>query len=171
MNHMQKIQVEKVTLNIGTGKSQDQLEKGLKLLQTITQKTPIKTITQKRIAGWGLRPGLPIGCKITLRKKTAEDVLKRMVEAKDFVLGNNNFDQNGSISFGISEYIDIPGLKYSPEIGTMGLQVCITLQRPGYRIKYRKVQKKKVSPKHKINKNEAIKFMQEQYKVNMEIKE
>lgn len=168
---MQIIKIEKVTLNIGTGKSQDQLEKGLKLLQILTQKTPIKTITQKRIAGWGLRPGLPIGCKITLRKKNAEEILKRMVEAKDFVLGNNNFDQNGSISFGVNEYIDIPGLKYTPEIGTMGLQVCITLQRPGYRIKHRKVQKKKVAPKHKINKEEAIKFMQEQYKVKMEAEE
>lgn len=168
---MQQIKIEKVTLNIGTGKSQDQLEKGLQLLQMITQKNPIKTITQKRIAGWGLRPGLPIGCKITLRKKVAEEVLKRLVEAKDFVLGDNNFDKNGSISFGINEYIDIPGMKYTPEIGTMGLQVCVTLQRPGYRIKYRKVQKKKVAPNHRINKEESIKFMQENYKVKMEAEE
>ena len=94
-----------------------------------------------------------------------------MVEAKDFVLGENNFDQNGSISFGISEYIDIPGLKYAPEIGTLGLQVCITLQRPGYRIKNRKTQKKKVAQKHKINKDDAIKFMKENYKVTMEAEE
>jgi len=171
MNPMQKIRIEKITLNIGTGKSQDQLEKGLKLLQIITGKTPIKTVTQKRIAGWGLRPGLPIGCKVTIRKKDAEEVLKKLVEARDFTVGENNFDQNGSVSFGLQEYIDIPGMKYNPEIGTMGLQVCVTLERPGYRIKYRKMQKKKIPPKHKITKQEAIEFMKTNFKIKTEAEE
>ena len=165
---MQEIRIEKVTLNIGTGKSQDQLEKGVQLLGLITGKKPIKTVTQKRIPGWGLRPGLPIGCKITLRNDDAKEVIKRMVEAKDFVLKNNNFDKNGSISFGLSEYIDIPGLKYNPEIGTMGLQICITLQRPGFRVKYRKIQKKKVPPKHRVTKEEAIDYLSKNFKVKME---
>ncbi len=168
MNKMQEIRIEKVTLNIGTGKSQDQLEKGVQLLGLITGKKPIKTVTQKRIPGWGLRPGLPIGCKITLRNDDAKEVIKRMVEAKDFVLKNNNFDKNGSISFGLSEYIDIPGLKYNPEIGTMGLQICITLQRPGFRVKYRKIQKKKVPPKHRVTKEEAIDYLSKNFKVKME---
>ena len=162
---MREIRIEKVTLNIGSGKNQDLLEKAIKLLQAITGKAPTKTITQKRIAAWGLRPGLPIGCKITLRKKEAEEVLKRMIDAKDYKLTEDNFDKNGSISFGLTEYIDIPGMKYNPEIGTMGLQVCITLQRSGYRIKYRKIQKKKIPIRHRVTQNEAIQFMVNNFKI------
>lgn len=167
MASMRDVRIEKVTLNIGTGKNQDQLEKAMNLLTMITLKKPTKTITQKRIAAWGLRPGLPIGCKITLRKKEADEVLKRMIEARDFSLDDSNFDENGTVSFGIKEYIDIPGFKYTPEIGTMGLQVCVTLQRPGFRLKYRKICKKKIPKIHRVTKEEAMKFMNENYKTKL----
>ena len=75
MNLMRNIRVEKVTLNIGAGKDQAKLEKGVVLLNSIADATPIKTITNKRIQEWGLRPGLPIGCKVTLRKDTAKNLL------------------------------------------------------------------------------------------------
>jgi ATP-dependent Lon protease len=64
---MQRIRIDKLTLNIGAGKDAPLLEKGVKLITQIAGVKPVKTITQKRIPGWGLRPGLPIGCKITLR--------------------------------------------------------------------------------------------------------
>ena len=78
MNPMQEIRIEKITLNIGAGKDQLKLEKGIKLLKNITGIEPVKTTTSKRIPEWGIRPGLPIGCKITLRKKEAEKLLKRL---------------------------------------------------------------------------------------------
>ena len=74
MNPMKNIRIEKVTLNIGAGKDQAKLEKGLLLLSSITGLKPVKTFAKKRIPEWGLRPGLPIGCKITLRKKKAEEI-------------------------------------------------------------------------------------------------
>jgi large subunit ribosomal protein L5 len=167
MNVMKNIKIEKVTLNIGTGKSQEQLERGLKLLASIAKNKVVKTITQKRIAAWGLRPGLPIGCKVTLRRNDASDVLKKMIEARDFLLGANNFDDFGTVSFGIKEYIDIQGLKYNPDIGTMGLQVCVTLQRPGFRVKCRKIAKKKIPKCHRISQSEAVDFMCKNYNVKM----
>ena len=69
MNPSRDIKISKVTLNIGAGKDQTKLDKGIKLFKSITNVSPVKTITSKRIPGWGLRPGLPIGCKVTLRKK------------------------------------------------------------------------------------------------------
>ena len=75
MNVMKTIRIEKITLNVGAGKDQNKLEKGMKLLQKVTGIEPIKTFTSKRIPGWGLRPGLPIGCKITLRREEAEKLL------------------------------------------------------------------------------------------------
>lgn len=167
MNPMQLPRIEKVTLNIGAGKDQTKLEKGLVLIRAITGIDPIKTVTKKRIPNWGLRPGLPIGCKLTLRKAKAIDVLKRLLQAKEFKLKDSHFDDAGNISFGITEYIDIPGVAYDPKIGIMGLQVCISLEKRGYRIKRRKLAQKKISKKHTVTKEEAITFMQKEYNVRV----
>ncbi len=158
--------MEKVTLNIGAGKDQAKLEKGIKLINSITGRNPVKTFTKKRIQEWGLRPGLPIGCKLTLRKKEALELLKRLFEAKDNTLQVSNLDNEGNISFGINEYIDIPGVKYDPKIGILGLEVSISLARPGFNIKFNK-SKAKVGKNHRITKNDAIKFLTEEFGVKV----
>jgi large subunit ribosomal protein L5 len=168
MNPMQKLRIEKVTLNIGAGKDQTRLEKGVILINNIAGIPPVKTVTNKRIPTWGLRPGLAIGCKLTLRKDKAEKIIPRLLYAKDNILKNSQFDERGNIAFGIPEYIDIRDAKYDPKIGVMGLEVCITLEKPGYRVKKRKLKKAKVSKKHLINKNEAIDFMKNQFKIKLE---
>ena len=160
---MRTVRIEKLTLNIGAGKEQQKLEKAVKLLKNITGLTPIKTTSKKRIPNWGLRPGLPIGCKITMRKAPAKEMVSRLLHAKDNKLSPGNFDEKGSISFGIPEYIDIEGAKYDPEIGIMGLQATVTLERMGYRIKRRKIQQKTIPLKHQISKDEAIGFMRKEF--------
>lgn len=154
-------------MNIGAGKDQARLEKGLVLLRSITNTTPVKTITNKRIQEWGLRPGLPIGCKLTLRKNKATKILPSLLEAVDNRLRETQFDENGNMAFGIHEYINIPGVKYDPKIGIMGLEVCITLERPGYRIKRRRLLTRKIPTKHRISKQEAINFMTDQFKIKV----
>ena len=167
MNPMKQISVEKVTLNIGAGKDQTKLEKGMKLIKNITGESPVKTFTKKRIQEWGLRPGLPIGCKLTLRDNKALELLKRFLEAKDNVLQASNLDNEGNISFGINEYIDVPGVKYDPDIGIMGFQVCITLKRKGFRIKHRILKRHIVPRKHRIKKEEAIDFMENTFNLKV----
>ena len=164
---MKTIRIEKLTLNIGAGKSQDKLEKGLKLLATLSKSTPVKTFTQKRIAQWGLRPGLPIGCKVTLRGEAAQTLLVSLLGARDNKLSAKQFDEEGNVSFGIHEYIDIPGSKYDPAIGVMGLQVCITLQRPGFSVRKRRVRPAKMPKDHRIKKEEAVDFMKQQFHVQI----
>lgn len=160
---MRKISVEKLTLNIGAGKDQAKLEKAEKLLKQITGIAPVRTKTEKRIAAWGLRPGLPIGCKLTLRGQQALDMIPRLLFALDMKLNEENFDDNGNVSFGIKEYIDIKDAKYDPEIGIIGLQATVTLKRPGFRIKQRKMLKKTVPIKHRISKKESMDFMKQNF--------
>lgn len=167
MNPMKDMRIEKVTINIGAGKDQAKLDKGVSLLGSISGSKPVKTVTKKRIQEWGLRPGLPIGCKVTLRKKKAYEMLGRFLDAKDYRLRESQFDENGSISFGIHEYIDIPGVKYDPKIGIMGLEVCVTLERPGFRIKRRKIMPRKIPMNHKITKNESIEFMKQKFNIKV----
>ena len=166
-NPMRKIKVDKLTLNIGAGKEPKVLEKGLKVLKSITGIDPVKTFTQKRIPAWGLRPGLPIGCKITIRGKESIALLQRLLDARSFTLTESQFDDHGNVAFGIPEYIDIPGVKYDPDIGIMGLQVCVTLARPGFRVKSRRLRKAKIPRKHGITKQDAVAFMQEQFNVKI----
>ena len=165
---MRSIKIEKVTLNIGAGKDQSKLEKGLILLNAIAQATPVKTITNKRIQEWGLRPGLLIGCKLTLRKEKAVKILPRLLEAIEHKLAARQFDENGNVAFGIHEYIEIPGVKYDPKIGIMGLEVCVTLERPGYRIKRRRLMARKIPTRHRIKKAEAIEFMAKNFNISLE---
>ena len=167
MNLMKEISVEKITLNIGAGKDQTKLEKGMKLINNIAGRPPVKTFTRKRIQEWGLRPGLPIGCKLTLRKNIALELLKRLLDAKDNTLRPSNFDNEGNISFGIHEYIDVPGVKYDPDIGIMGFQVCITLKRKGFRIKKRALKKHAIPKKHRIQKEEALNFMKNAFNLSV----
>ena len=168
MNQMRNIRIEKITLNIGAGKDQTKLEKGIVLLNLIANATPIKTITNKRIQEWGLRPGLPIGCKLTLRKDKAVQILSRLLDAVENKLAEKQFDNNGNLAFGIHEYIEIPGVKYDPKIGILGLEVCVTLERPGYRIKRRRLLARKIPMRHRISKQEAIDFMSDKFSTRVE---
>lgn len=167
MKPMRQIRIEKLTLNIGAGKDQDKLKKGIKLLKNLTGVNPVKTITDKRIATWGLRPGLPIGCKLTLRKEIAKTTFKRLLKAKDNKLSIASIDNSGNISFGIHEYVDIPEAKYDPEIGMMGLQVSITLERPGFRIKRRKIMKRKIPVSHKISREDATDYLKKEFSIKV----
>ncbi|MBW3017423.1 50S ribosomal protein L5 [Candidatus Woesearchaeota archaeon] len=159
-NKMREIRVEKLTLNFGAGKDGDLLEKGVKLLHLISGKEPVKTITTKRIPEWGVRPGLPLGCKITLRGKEATDLLQRLLKAKSHKIKERSFT-SGNFSFGLHEYIDIPDIKYQPELGIIGFEVAVTLSRPGFRVKERKVRLKSLPKRHRISKEDTIKFAQE----------
>ena len=156
---MREIKLEKITLNIGAGANQDDVDKAYKLLSNLSGAKPVKTHAKKRIATWKIRPGLPIGAKVTLRGKKALEMLKRLLKAVNNELKANKFTENG-FSFGIREYIDIPDAKYDPEIGIIGFDTIVTLERPGFRIKKRRLRKSKVPETHKIHKEDSMNFAQ-----------
>jgi len=164
---MRAISVEKVTLNMGTGKETPRMEKAIKLLTAMTERKPVKAVTNKRIPTWGVRPGLPLGVKVTIRREAAVEVLKRLLAAKDNRLKPSSFGTNGELAFGIPEYIDILGIKYDPTIGVMGLDVCVTLKRPGFRVKRRRRMSRKVPSKHTIGREDAMAFMRSQFGIEV----
>ena len=163
---MKEAIIEKVTLNIGTGEPGVKLDNAMLLLKNITGTKPIQTLSKKRIPTWKIRPGLPIGCKVTIRNIEAEKLLKRLLVAKNQTLKKKSFNQGG-VSFGIAEYIEIPKVEYDPKIGIIGLDVAVTLKRKGFRIKHRRIKKKKITEKNLISKEETIQFMTSKFGVDL----
>ena len=166
-NSMRKIFLSKVVLNMGVGKSGDPIEIGKKALTEITGKKPNPRNAKKSQRDWGIRKGEPIGVAVTVRDNDAVELLKRLLTAKDNKINGKSIDNEGNVSFGIKEHIDIPGIKYDPKIGILGLEVSISLARSGFNIKLRSQQKSKVGKKHRIAKNDTIKFLTEKFGVQI----
>ncbi len=167
MNIMKTVRIEKVTLNMGVGQVGDELKKAEEILKRISNSKPVQTESVTRNPTWGLRPGLKIGVKVTLRGKKAEQFLQNAFLAKDKQLNAKSFDKLGNFGFGIKEYIDLPGTKYDPKLGIRGLDVVVTLERPGYRVKKRKILQQPIGKRHWVTKSEAVQFIQEKFGVEV----
>lgn len=157
---MKKIKIEKVVFSIGG--SGDSLEKGAKLLKIITGRTPARMQSRKRIPAFGVRPKLEVGAVVTVRKNV-EEVLKRMLVTKENVLRRASISEN-CFSFGVKEYIEIPGMEYQRDIGIRGLDVTVTFARAGKRVRLKKIKQGKIPRRNIITKEEIIKFMEEKFR-------
>jgi large subunit ribosomal protein L5 len=164
MNPMREIRLEKVTVNIGAGEAGPQLDMAKKLLEKMSGKKVVVTRTHKRTTFGGAK-GRPIGVKITLRGKEAEELVKGALKANDNRLDPDQFDTSGNFSVGIKEYIDLPDIKYDPEISIMGMDVCVTLERPGYRVKRKRMKAAKVGKKHRVTREEAREWVKKKFDV------
>ena len=166
-NSMKKIFLAKVVLNMGVGKSGEPIEIGKKTLTQITGKKPNTRNAKKSQRDWGVRKGEPIGVAVTVRNDDAKELLKRLLVAKDNQINKRALDNEGNLSFGIKEHIDIPGIKYDPQIGILGLEVSISLARSGFSIKLRSKQKSKIGKNHRITQDDTIKFLTEEFGVQI----
>ncbi len=166
-NPMREIRLEKVTINAGAGEAGPKLEKSKAMLEKITGKKVVITRTHKR-STFGVAKDRPIGVKVTLRGNDAMETLKRLLGAIDNKLKTSQFDANGNFSFGIAEYIHVPGMKYDPDIGILGFDVCVTLERPGYRVKKRRYRKGKIGKSHRIKPEESIEWAKKELGVKVE---
>ncbi len=160
-NPMREIKIEKVVLNVG-GTGED-LEKGFKLLKVISGKKPTKTKSNKRIPTWSVRPGLEVGAVVTIRRGY-EELLKKLLAAEENKIKKKQVSEN-NFSFGIKDYLEIPGMEYQRDIGIMGLDVTIVFKRTGRRVKLKKIKKGKIPKRQMIKKEEIIKFMEERHGV------
>ena len=166
-NPVLKPRIEKVTVNISEGRSGEPLENAAKILEELTGQRPSRRKAKKTIRDFGIRRGEPIACLVTLRGERAGGFLRRALQAVDNKLAEHCFDREGNFSFGIKEHIEIPGVKYVPELGIHGMDVSVTLGRPGYRVGRRRRAKSRVGTKHRLRRDEGIGFIRDEFKVNV----
>ena len=167
-NPMKKIYLEKIVLNMGMGRSGESINIAKKALEQITQGSkPSQRNARDSQRDWGVRKGEPIGVSVTVRGDKAHELLKRLLEAKGNVVNGRSFDNFGNYSFGIREHIDIPGVKYEPQIGILGLGVSVALARPGYSIRKRSKHRASIGHTHVISREDAKRFIVSKFGVEV----
>jgi large subunit ribosomal protein L5 len=165
-NPMREIRLEKVTLNIGAGEAGPKLETAKKLLEKLSGTKVVVTLTHKRTTFGGAKKR-PIGVKVTLRGEKARAFLANALKANENRLNPTQFDTQGNFSLGVKEYIDLPGIKYDPEIGILGMDVCATLFRAGYRVARRKIRPSRIGKGQRITPEEAREWVRKEFNVTI----
>ncbi len=167
-NPMLKPRIAKVTVNIGVGEAGERLQKAAKVVEQLTGQKPVFTKAKKTIKDFGVRKGESIGVKVTLRKEKAIEFLKKVLHAVDYKLKASQFDAHGNVSIGIKEHIHLPGVKYDPEIGVFGMDVAVTIERPGYRIvRRRRCRKKHIPRRHRVKPEESMVLLHDLFGVTI----
>ncbi len=167
MNKMRKLRVRKVVINIGVGEAGEKLVKAQKVLQILTNHKSIQTISKKTNKDLGIREGMPIGCKITLRGENADEFLKKAFWVKTNKIAGYNFDSEGNFSFGIPDYTDFKGMRYDPDIGIFGMDISVTVDRAGTRVRKRRRNRSRIAPSHKVKRDESMEFIRTEYELEI----
>ena len=132
-NPMQVPKLEKIVINMGVGEAagdQKKLDAAVAELTLIAGQRPVKTLAKKAIAGFKIREGLAIGCKVTLRKSRMYEFLDRLVtialpRVRDFrgIPQGKGFDGRGNFAMGVKEQIIFPEIEYDKVTDIRGMDI------------------------------------------------
>jgi len=127
--------ITKITLNMGVGEAvgdKKVLDHAVSDMQLIAGQKPVVTVARKSIAGFKIRDDMPIGCKVTLRRKRMYEFLDRLINialprTRDFRgLNSHSFDGRGNYTLGVKEHLIFPEIDYEKIDKVRGLDICIT---------------------------------------------
>lgn len=134
-NPMQVPRITKITLNMGVGEAvadRKVLDHAMSDMEKIAGQKPVKTLARKSVAGFKIRDGYPIGCKVTLRRERMYEFLDRLVNiaiprTRDFRgLNPRSFDGQGNYSLGVQEQIIFPEINYDQIDTIRGMDITIS---------------------------------------------
>lgn len=132
---MQVPRIQKITLNMGVGEAvgdKKVMNFAIEDMTRISGQKPVVTLAKKSLAGFKIREGWPVGCKVTLRSDRMYEFLDRLItitlpRVRDFRgLNPKSFDGTGNYSMGIHEQIVFPEIDFDKIDGIRGLDICIT---------------------------------------------
>ncbi len=133
-NLMEVPRLEKIVINVGMGEAianVKMLDAAVKEISLITGQKPLLTKAKKSIAGFKLREGMPIGCKVTLRGNMMYEFLERLLNValpriRDFRgVSGKSFDGNGNYTLGLKEQLIFPEIKYDEIMAVHGMDITI----------------------------------------------
>lgn len=168
MNPNRAVSIDKIVVHMGVGEAGDRLVSAEKIMSEITGNKPVRGVAKQTIPAFGLRKGMPLSCKTTLRGAAAEEFLTTSLKVVGNKLSSHAVDQQGNFSFGIEEHTDYPGQSYDPKIGIFGLDVTVVVKRNGLRIARRHIQAKKLPLKQRVSHEDTVGFLNGKYGVEVQ---
>ena len=166
-NPMRTLRIGKVVVNMSVGASGDPLDHAQTIMEQLTGQKPCQRFAKQTIRGFNIRKKEPIACMVTLRGDKANTFLVKAFAAVGKKVKSRSFDKWGNFAFGIKEHIDIPGTRYDPTLGIVGMDVMVTLERPGYSIKRRKHANNRIGKEQRVVPAESIAFIKAKYGVEV----
>jgi len=161
------VRIGKVVINIGVGRSGEAIERARRVIEDLVGQKASSRKAKKSIRDFGVHKGEPIGMMVTIRGEKAPEVLKQLLQGRENRIPKSAFDDFGNCSFGIKEHIEIPGVRYSPDIGIFGMNVSAVLERAGYRVSRRNRSPTKVGKNHRVGREEAEEFFKRNFGVEV----
>ncbi|MHA2298549.1 MAG: 50S ribosomal protein L5 [Candidatus Hodarchaeales archaeon] len=166
-NPMRKPRITKVVVNFSVGESGEPLQKAKQVLESITGKNAIECRAKESIRSWNVRKGEPIGVRVTLRDQEAFDFIKKVLWANEDFVSYKNWDNEGNLALGIKDHLNLPDTRYDPKLGVHGFGVTAIIERPGFRIKRRKYMRRKVGRHHRLTKDEAVYYYEQEFNIKL----
>lgn len=161
------LRIGKVVINIGVGRSGEAIERARRVIEDLVKQKASSRKAKQSIRDFGIHKGEPIGMMVTVRGKKTADVLKLLLQARENRIPASAFDSFGNCSFGIKEHIEIPGVRYTPEIGIFGMNVSAVLERYGYRVARRNHAPGRIGKVHRVSRDESMNYFKEHFGVEV----
>ena len=105
---------------------------------------------------------------VTVRGEETGPLIEKLLTAREKKLQGSSFDPRGSVSFGIREHIEIPGIRYDPTIGILGMNVSVLLERPGFAVGRRNRRTSRVGSTHLVSRDEAMQYFRDNFGVTIQ---
>merc|ERR1711898_77583 len=166
-NVMKKIFCDKLIINITVGESGDRLTKAVRVLQQLSDQTPVENFARYTVRTFGIRRNEKIATHVTVRGDKAIDLIERGLKITDYEISSKHFSDSGNFGFGVNEHIDL-GLKYDPGTGIYGMDFYIVLRRAGFRVSKKKRKRGRIGVSHLVTKEDAMEFVRQKF--NAEIR-
>merc|ERR1712225_214245 len=165
-NPMRKIFCDKLIINIAVGESGDRLTKAVRVLQQLSDQTPVENFARYTVRTFGIRRNEKIACHVTIRGAKAMDLIERGLKITDYEISSKHFSSTGNFGFGINEHIDL-GLKYDPATGIYGMDFYVVLRRPGFNVSKKKAKKGRLGRSHLVTREEAMEWVRQTFNADI----
>merc|ERR1711907_358121 len=165
-NAMRKVLCDKLIINIAVGESGDRLTKAVRVLQQLSDQTPVENTARYTVRTFGIRRNEKIACHVTVRGEKATDLIERGLKITDYEISAKHFSESGNFGFGVNEHIDL-GLKYDPATGIYGMDFYVVLKRPGFNVPKKKAKRGRMAPSHRVTKEDAMEWVRQTFNADI----
>merc|ERR1711898_26001 len=149
-NVMRKVMCDKLVINIAVGESGDRLTKAVRVLQQLSNQTPVENFARYTVRTFGIRRNEKIACHVTIRGDAAMDLIERGLKITDYEISAKHFSATGNFGFGIN-----------------GMDFYVVLRRAGFNVAKKKAKRGRLGLSHLVTKNEAMEWVRQTFNADI----